>query len=94
MYKRISIVVTPEEEKCLKELAAKDRRSLSTFLRIAIEKGIKAEDSNKATDKNVAEKDLMGGVGSYEQPTPQLPPDSIWQTAQARKDRFPAQCAL
>ncbi len=54
MYKRISIVVTPEEEKRLKELAAKDRRSLSTFLRIAIEKGIKAEDSNKATDKNVA----------------------------------------
>lgn len=54
MYKRISIVVTPEEEKRLKALAAKDRRSLSTFLKLAIEKGLKTEDSSKEAHKDAA----------------------------------------
>lgn len=54
MYKKISIVVTEEQEKLFKELAAKDGRSLSTFLKRIIEKSLKNEDSSKQDDKRAA----------------------------------------
>jgi predicted DNA-binding protein len=58
MIKKISIVVTPEEEKTLKSLAKEDGRSLSSFLKRAIEEALarraSKEDSSQTADKQAA----------------------------------------
>lgn len=54
MIKKISIVVSEEEEKRFKELAAKDGRSLSAFLKRAIERGLTLKDSSQEAHKQAA----------------------------------------